>query len=71
MGVVQGLKATDGVGNDVRDIGDKVDAVLDGAHLIFFSGFSAVNEFMARWREREGRVTTSCEGRKRPSERCK
>jgi len=36
MAVAQGLKATDGVGNDVRDVGDKVDAVLDGADLISF-----------------------------------
>jgi hypothetical protein len=36
MAVAQGLKTTRGVGNDVRDIGDKVDAVLDGAHLISF-----------------------------------
>ena len=43
MAVAQGLKATDGVRNDVRDVGDgvkvaidKVDAVLDGAHLISF-----------------------------------
>ena len=41
MVVTQGLKATDGVRNDVRDVADgvnvainKVDAVLDGAHLI-------------------------------------
>ena len=40
MAVAQGLKATDGVRNDVRDVADgvnvainKVDAVLDGAHL--------------------------------------
>jgi hypothetical protein len=36
MAVAQGLRATDGVGNDVRDVGDKVDAVLNGAHLISF-----------------------------------
>ena len=43
MAVAQGLKAAHGVGNDVRDVGDgvkiainKVDAVLDGAHLISF-----------------------------------
>ena len=47
MAVAQGLKATHGVGNDVRDVGDgvkvainKVDAVtaavLDGAYLISF-----------------------------------
>lgn len=43
MAVAQGLKATHGVGNDVRDIDDgvkvainKVDAVLDGAHLTAF-----------------------------------
>jgi hypothetical protein len=36
MAVAQGLKAAHGVGNDVRDVGDKVDAVLDGAHHISF-----------------------------------
>jgi predicted metal-dependent TIM-barrel fold hydrolase len=43
MAVAQGLKATHGVGNDVRDVGDgvkvvidKVDTALDGAHLISF-----------------------------------
>jgi len=43
MAVAQGLKAIDGVGNDVGDVGDgvkvtinKVDAVLDGAHHLSF-----------------------------------
>ena len=34
MAVAQGLRATDGVRNDVRGVGDKVDAVLDGGYLI-------------------------------------
>jgi hypothetical protein len=44
MAVVQGLKATHGVGSDVRDVGDgvkvainKVEAVLDGAHPVSFT----------------------------------
>ena len=43
MAIAQGLKATHGVGNDVRDVGDgvkvainKVNAILNGAHLISF-----------------------------------
>jgi hypothetical protein len=77
MVVAQSLKATHGVGNDVRDVGDgvnvaidKVDAVLDGAHHISFDSNTIV-QFMARWREHEGRITTSSKGRERSGERCK
>ena len=58
----QGLSATHGVdervlslGNDVHDLGDgvnvainKMDAVLDGAHLLF-SACRRLIGFMARW----------------------
>ena len=36
MVTVQNLKAAHGVGNDVRDATNKIDAVFDGAYLISF-----------------------------------